>query len=544
VPWKALQIKEPNNPYQRQGLANQQRVFQARQDPIRGMRQSVSVYKGELMYISSAFGFPIHRSIPGRPPANFQTDPVLPSVKLRQASVFANLGRTRTLLETISGFSRYRQEVRSLPPLEQARIDLLARLVVTSHTPGQRPIVTIRVVGHADLDTPRRPVFEREISGQRALSVVRALMVAIDRHAALSRRGPLSRQIRWEHFAMGATRPLYRTPSTEAERMRNRRVDILLEAVPSSGDSRNASLSGALSEPATACTNPSPPQKATVRSGRLVFDAEIKTTAFNPMPQGVVQQFVFANQPGTKALRFSCHRVEARKECLAFIIPAWAYDAGVAATLPVGEVESDWEYGFIQTVQSSRMLHVYDGGVGRECVISTPTRDALSSAPTPWMQAAAVTSLGSPTPASLEDSPRTVVTIVHPTQPNLKLQQVCIEGIFLVWLAARKKTASTAPILLLFREITVGRTWQFISGRDPMDPQSWVAFGGQFESRRGDANTPNPPRPKLDGATANSQVATCFQPVTAKSCKTEQQRQFLSHCIVGGICGGVGPNIR
>jgi hypothetical protein len=71
-----------------------------------------------------------------------------------------------------------------------------------------------------------------------------------------------------------------------------------------------------------------------------------------------------------------------------------------------------------------------------------------------------------------------------------------------------------------------------------MDPQSWVAFGGQFESRRGDGNTPNPPRPKLDGPTANSQADTCFQPVTAKSCKTEQQRQFLTHCIVGGSCGG------
>jgi outer membrane protein OmpA-like peptidoglycan-associated protein len=494
------------------------------------------------MYISSPFDYPYRaglaapRPVAARaaasPRANFAPRAARPP------AVFGNLGRRRTLRETISGFSRYRQEVASLSASEQSRLDQVARLVVASHTPGRRPIVTIRIVGHADFDTPRRPVFESRISADRALSVLRALVAAIDRQAALARRGPLSGKIRWERFAMGATRPLFAAPRTEAERARNRRVDILLDAVADSATSSGVSTLGAFYEPPPACTDPSPPQKTSVKAGGIKFDAEVKTTAFNPMPLGFIQQFVFAKQQATKALRFSCHRVEARQGCPAFVIPAWGFDGAVSALLPAGEVESDWEYGFIQTVQSSRILHVYDGNVGRQCVIATPTRDALRGAAPPWMQAAAVTTLGSATPASLEDSPNTIATIDHPTQPNLKLKQVCIDGVYLIWLAARKKTASTPPVLLLFKQITVGRTWQFIAGRDPLNPQSWVPFGGQFESLRGDVTTPNAPRPKLDGPTANSQVDTCFQPVTAKSCKTEEQRQFLKNCIVGGSCGG------
>jgi outer membrane protein OmpA-like peptidoglycan-associated protein len=452
------------------------------------------------------------------------------------ASVFANLGQAQTWLETVSGFSRYRQEVGSLPPSEQARIGRVARLVIASHAPGQRPIVTIRLVGHADFDTPRRPAIERRISADRARSVQRALMTAIDHHALTGVPRPLARQLRWERFAMGATRPLYPAPRTDAERARNRRVDVLLEAVPIRGQ-RQVFRTIAAPAPQPACNQPSPAQSATVTSGGIAFDAQMVTTAFNPMPKGFIQRFVFAAKPSLQGLRFSCHRVEGRNDCLAFVIPAWAYDGAVSATLSATQAAGDFEFGFIQTVQRSRILHVYDGGAGRECVISASTRDALAGSPPPWMQSAAVSTLGSATPASIEDSPNTVATITHPTTPNLKLRQVCLEGSYLIWLAVRKKTASAAPVPLLFKEITVGRTWEFIQGRDPMDPDAWVAFGGQFESRSGDGNTKNRPSPKLNGPTANSQVATCFVPVTAKACQTEQQRQFLTNCIVGGQCG-------
>ncbi|MFO1428598.1 MAG: hypothetical protein U1F76_00425 [Candidatus Competibacteraceae bacterium] len=454
--------------------------------------------------------------------------------------MFANLGRAQTRLETISGFSRYRQEVRSLPPSEQTRIDRTARLVVASHRPGQYPIVTVRVVGHADFDTPRRPAFERKISGKRAQSVQRALMSAIDRYATRQLGKPLSRRIRWEDFAMGASRPLHPAPRTETERARNRRVDILLVAAPFHGRPRTFyekprafRLTGAPSQPT--CTHPAPPQKAIVRSGGIVFEAEVTTRAFNPLPRGCIQQFVFANDPNAKALRFSCHRVEARSDCRAFVIPAWAYEGAVGATLPAGQKDDDWEYGFIQTVQSSRVLHVY-GTVGRECVIASPTRDALSGTPSPWMWSATVKTLGSPVPTYTEDSPHTIARIDHPTIPNQKLRQVCFEGTFLIWLAARNKISSAAPVLLVFKQIVVGRTWELIPERDPLDPQAWVAYGGQRESSRGDGNTANRPLPKLDGPTAGSLVATCFKPVTDKSCRTKEQPEFMNNCLVGGDC--------
>jgi hypothetical protein len=69
-----------------------------------------------------------------------------------------------------------------------------------------------------------------------------------------------------------------------------------------------------------------------------------------------------------------------------------------------------------------------------------------------------------------------------------------------------------------------------------LDPDAWVVFGGQFELRRGDGNTKDPPRPMLIGPTAGSQVGTCFVPVTAKSCQTGQQREFPTHCAIGGKC--------
>ena len=333
---------------------------------------------------------------------------------------------------------------------------------------------------------------------------------------------------------MGATRPLHPMPRTEAERTRNRRVDILLDAVPLSQKPRIYGMME-FEVPQTGCTIPSPPQTTKVRFGSIVFDAEVVTTGFNPMPRDFIQQVATEGISSPQKLKFSCHRVEASSDCRAFIIPAWAFEGAVGATLPANELPSDWEYGFIQTVQRSRYLHLYDGGAGRECVISAPARDALSGSPPPWVEPAAVTTLDSSTPARMEDSPFTIATISNPATPDRKLRQVCIEGTFLIWLITRKKTAS-APVLLLFKDITVGRTWELKQGRDPGDPQAWVEYGGQFESRTGDGNIANPPRPKLNGPTAGSQGVQCFVPVTAKICQTEQQRQFLTHCKVGGVC--------
>ncbi|GEM_PF-1675470 len=128
--------------------------------------------------------------------------------------------------ETVSRFPRYSNSITSLPPQEQQKIDQLARLIVRSYSSGQQPIRTIRLMGHADKDTPRRPEFERKISGDRALQVKNALIKQIN-------QSRISSGIRWEVVGVGASQLVVQTPRTEAERSRNRRVDIHLITAPS-----------------------------------------------------------------------------------------------------------------------------------------------------------------------------------------------------------------------------------------------------------------------------------------------------------------------
>src|SRR4029450_6597276 len=68
----------------------------------------------------------------------------------------------------VSGFSRYSNDTRALPAQEQQKIESLARAIVLSLARSPRPIHRIRLHGHADTDTPRRPLFERRMSLERA----------------------------------------------------------------------------------------------------------------------------------------------------------------------------------------------------------------------------------------------------------------------------------------------------------------------------------------------------------------------------------------
>jgi peptidoglycan hydrolase-like protein with peptidoglycan-binding domain len=139
-----------------------------------------------------------------------------------EASRFIN--RRQPIRETISGFPRYSNLVRSLPAKEQQKIDQMARLIVNSYRPGQQPIRTVQLIGHADKDTPRRPDFEKKISGDRASAIQKALINAINQQ-----RSGLAAQITWQITKTGATRLIVLNPVTEQQRARNRRVEILLE---------------------------------------------------------------------------------------------------------------------------------------------------------------------------------------------------------------------------------------------------------------------------------------------------------------------------
>src|SRR6202011_6091400 len=81
----------------------------------------------------------------------------------------------------VSRFPRYSRTTASLPAPEREKIARIARFVVHGLRSGRRPIRTIRLVGHADVDTPRRPAFEHQIAHARANDVLLALLRALDR---------------------------------------------------------------------------------------------------------------------------------------------------------------------------------------------------------------------------------------------------------------------------------------------------------------------------------------------------------------------------
>lgn len=140
------------------------------------------------------------------------------------------------LRTTVGGFPRYSNAVRALPPGERRKILSMARIVVASLARGGRPVYRIRLHGHADTDTPRRPAFEMRMSLTRARAVRSALASAIDRLAA-SLPGPpplpvFSSRIDWRISGAGASRLAVPSARTEAQRARNRRVEIALYRRP------------------------------------------------------------------------------------------------------------------------------------------------------------------------------------------------------------------------------------------------------------------------------------------------------------------------
>jgi outer membrane protein OmpA-like peptidoglycan-associated protein len=123
--------------------------------------------------------------------------------------------------ETVSGFPRHQNSVRSLLPAEQHKIRNIAQLIRRSFQPGCPPIRTVRLMGHADRDMQRGPAFEKRISFDRARAVVQALKGLIGSPAISSR-------IAWQPGGVGASSLIVPSPRTEPERARNRRVEILL----------------------------------------------------------------------------------------------------------------------------------------------------------------------------------------------------------------------------------------------------------------------------------------------------------------------------
>jgi outer membrane protein OmpA-like peptidoglycan-associated protein len=158
--------------------------------------------------------------------------------------------RPRTTLPafttTVSGFTRYSNDARRLPASEQRKIESVARMIVASLARGARKVHRVRLHGHADTDTPRRPSFEMRMSLERSRQIRSVLSSAVDRIAASlpgpSPLPPFSTRVEWRVSGAGATRLAVPGARAERDRARNRRVEILLYQRPVSAPSRTRSL--------------------------------------------------------------------------------------------------------------------------------------------------------------------------------------------------------------------------------------------------------------------------------------------------------------
>jgi outer membrane protein OmpA-like peptidoglycan-associated protein len=133
-------------------------------------------------------------------------------------------------VQVVSYFSRYAATVAVLPAVERQKIDQIARFIAGGLRSGKESTRTVRLTGHADLDTPRRPAVEYQVARARAQDVLAALAQALDRIERTTGRAvpPYNSRIAWEVQSAGATRLVVPKPRTELDRARNRRVEISL----------------------------------------------------------------------------------------------------------------------------------------------------------------------------------------------------------------------------------------------------------------------------------------------------------------------------
>jgi hypothetical protein len=143
-------------------------------------------------------------------------------------------------LEVISRFSRYATSVTALPATERGKIDRMAAFIANALRSGRESIRTIRLTGHADMGTLRRPAFEHKVARARAHEILEAPWQALGRVERQSGGAspPYSERVAWEVRSAGATRLAVPKPRTELDRSRNRRVEIAL--LPYAGQAQPA----------------------------------------------------------------------------------------------------------------------------------------------------------------------------------------------------------------------------------------------------------------------------------------------------------------
>jgi Putative peptidoglycan binding domain len=127
----------------------------------------------------------------------------------------------QTMQRTVYGWGQYRRRVEELPPDQRAVLVEIGETIKTSYQRGRKPVRIVQVYGHADWDTPRNPQREQQMSEERARTTIDWLQSYVGNSVAT--------QIKWGNQGLGATQ-LKASPTSEANRRQNRRVEIRLDA--------------------------------------------------------------------------------------------------------------------------------------------------------------------------------------------------------------------------------------------------------------------------------------------------------------------------
>ncbi len=131
---------------------------------------------------------------------------------------------------TLIGFGRYSDDTWKLPDTQYQKLLGIINQIKAPVVPPAKPVTQIVVIGHADIDPAREthePGFLQFISEKRAMAVYHRLCCTL----AAKLKDDLARvgQLRWLRVGRGARALAVPNPRTEADRMCNRRVEIILK---------------------------------------------------------------------------------------------------------------------------------------------------------------------------------------------------------------------------------------------------------------------------------------------------------------------------
>jgi hypothetical protein len=189
---------------------------------------------------------------------------------------------------------------------------------------------------------------------------------------------------------------------------------------------------------------------------------------------------------------------------------AWEFAGAMAACLPDDVPDSDWEYGFVQTVESLTFDADYLLGWSAHKGVSARSRDANPGADAPWydppgavaqpqgfsaqaggLQAARLVDSpsvrflarrggpGDPVGTDAPPPPRGSVPI-----PCALLNSIEINGEFTIWMVARRK-GSQALAFLLNTALSISRRGERKAAQDPEELTAWDGKAGKGQHALG-----------------------------------------------------------